>query len=65
MTIRDLLGHRCISSTQIYLHTTAEDLRRAAEVHPVERLIAPLRDLLPGVRLPLQWPPGEKVIGRR
>lgn len=65
VTIRDLLGHRCISSTQIYLHTTAEDLRRAAEVHPVERLIAPLRDLLPGVRLPLQWPPGEKVIGRR
>ena len=65
VTVRDLLGHRCLSSTQIYLHTTAEDLRRAAEVHPVEKLIEPLRGLLPDVKLPLQWRPGEKVIGRR
>jgi site-specific recombinase XerD len=64
VTVRDLLGHRCLSSTQIYLHTTAADLRRAAELHPVERLMAPLRQLLPDVRLPLQWRPGEKVIGR-
>ena len=64
VTIRDLLGHRCISSTQIYLHTTARDLRRAAELHPIERLVAQVEDLLPNVKLPFQWRPGEKVIGR-
>jgi site-specific recombinase XerD len=65
VTIRDLLGHRCISSTQIYLHTTAQDLRQAAARHPVEHLVARLEDLLPHVRLPLQWLPGEKVVRRR
>lgn len=63
VTIRDLLGHRCIASTQIYLHTTAEDLRDAAELHPVQHLVAQLEDLLPNVKLPLQWPPGQKVVG--
>lgn len=62
VTIRDLLGHRCISSTQVYLHTTAEDLRRAAELHPVERLVTQIEDLLPNVKLPLQWPPGERRV---
>ncbi len=65
VTIRDLLGHRCISSTQIYLHTTAEDLRRAAALHPVEKLVERIKDLLPNVKLPLQWGPGEKAIGTR
>lgn len=65
VTIRDLLGHRCISSTQIYLHTTAEDLRKAAEKHPVEQLVTRVKDLLPNVRLPMQWLPGEKVVPRR
>jgi site-specific recombinase XerD len=64
VTIRDLLGHHCISSTQIYLHTTAEDLRKAATLHPVERLVERVADLLPNVRLPFQWPPGEKIVGR-
>jgi len=63
VTIRDLLGHRCISSTQIYLHTTAEDLREAAAKHPVEQLVDRVADLLPNVRLPFQWPPGEKTFG--
>ena len=63
VTIRDLLGHRSISSTQVYLHTTAEDLRQAAALHPVEKLIGQIADLLPNVKLPLQWPPGEKVVG--
>lgn len=31
VTIRDLLGHRMITSTQIYLHVTAHDLRKAAD----------------------------------
>lgn len=65
VTIRDLLGHRCISSTQIYLHTTAEDLRRAANLHPVEQLVDRIADLLPNVKVPLQWLPGEKVVRRR
>ncbi|MCP4445640.1 MAG: tyrosine-type recombinase/integrase [Myxococcales bacterium] len=61
--IRDLLGHLCLSSTQIYLHTTAEDLRGAAAKHPVERLIGRVEKLLPNVKLPFQWQPGENVIG--
>ncbi len=65
VTIRDLLGHRCISSTQLYLHTTAQDLRRAAELHPVEKLVAKFRDLLPNAKLPFQWQPGETIIGNR
>jgi site-specific recombinase XerD len=65
VTIRDLLGHRSISSTQVYLHTTAEDLRKAAVLHPVERLVDRIADLLPNVKVPLQWRPGEKVIHRR
>lgn len=64
VVIRDLLGHRCLSSTQIYLHTTADDLRHAARKHPVEHLVSRLEDLLPNVRLPMQWLPGEKVIRR-
>ena len=63
VTIRDLLGHRCISSTQVYLHTTAADLRHAADLHPVEKLVARIEDLLPNVKVPLQWAPGEKKVG--
>ena len=63
VTIRDLLGHRCISSTQIYFHTTAEDLRSAAMKHPVEHLINRLDDLLPHGRIPFQWAPGERRVG--
>jgi integrase/recombinase XerD len=61
-TVQELLGHRCITSTQIYLHTTAEDLRNAALKHPVEHLVNRIADLLPNVKLPFQWPPGEKVV---
>lgn len=64
VTIRDLLGHRCLSSTQIYLHTTADDLRRAAAAHPVESLVAQVQDLLPNVKVPFQWLPGQKVVHR-
>lgn len=53
-TIRELLGHRLITSTQIYVHVTAEDLRRAVERHPVERLIGSVADLLPNVKIPFQ-----------
>lgn len=57
VTIRDLLGHRLITSTQIYLHVTAEDLRSAAASHPIERLAPTVEFLLPNVKLPLQYAP--------
>lgn len=57
VTIRDLLGHRQIASTQLYLHVTAHDLREAAERHPIARLAATVAPLLPDVRLPLQRVP--------
>jgi integrase/recombinase XerD len=57
VTIRDLLGHRQITSTQIYLHTTAQDLRKAAELHPISKLIHAVERLLPNVRLPFQHAP--------
>lgn len=58
VTIRDLLGHRLITSTQIYLHVTGQDLREAAERHPIGRLLGIVAHLLPDVRLPLQHAPG-------
>jgi site-specific recombinase XerD len=54
VTIRDLLGHRQITSTQIYLHVTAEDLRAAAARHPIGALLATVEHLLPATRLPFQ-----------
>ncbi len=56
VTIRDLLGHRNITSTQIYLHVTAHDLRAAAERHPISRLLGTIEHLLPNIRLPFQRP---------
>lgn len=60
IVIRDLLGHRQLSSTQVYLHMTGEDLRNAVDRHPVGKLLDSLGDLLPGVKLPLQFPPGTR-----
>jgi integrase/recombinase XerD len=56
VTIRDLLGHRQITSTQIYLHVTAEDLRAAAARHPIGSLLSTVQHLLPTGRLPFQRP---------
>lgn len=58
VTIRDLLGHKLITSTQIYLHVTGQDLRIAADKHPIGRLASIVADLLPDIRLPLQHAPG-------
>jgi site-specific recombinase XerD len=58
VTIRDLLGHRLITSTQIYLHVTAQDLREAADRHPIGRLMDLIEHLLPDVKLPMQYAPG-------
>lgn len=57
VTLRDLLGHRLITSTQIYLHVTADDLQQAAERHPIARLAPTVEHLLPDVKLPFQRPP--------
>ena len=63
VTIRDLLGHRMITSTQIYLHVTAHDLRKAAEKHPIARLLGTIEHLLPNVRLPFQRPGARCAAG--
>lgn len=63
VTIRDLLGHKQITSTQIYLHVTAEDLRSAAQKHPVGRLLKTIDHLLPDVKLPIQYAPRRRDYG--
>ena len=54
VTVRDLLGHRMITSTQIYIHLTAQDLRQAADRHPIGELIKRIDDLLPQIKVPFQ-----------
>jgi len=63
VTIRDLLGHKQITSTQVYLHSTAEDLRRAAEKHPIGKLMKTISHLLPDVKLPIQYAPRRTGYG--
>ncbi len=63
VTIRDLLGHRQITSTQIYLHVTAEDLRHAAARHPIGTLLATVEHLLPFGPLPFQRPRTQPGFG--
>jgi site-specific recombinase XerD len=60
VTVRDLLGHRMITSTQIYIHLTAQDLRKAADRHPIAALIKRVEDLLPDVKLPFQRGPSRR-----
>lgn len=47
VVIRDLLGHRQLTSTQLYLHVTAVELRDAAERHPIQQLGLEIELLLP------------------
>jgi len=54
VTIRDLLGHRLITSTQVYLHVTADDLRAAAARHPISRLLDTIRSIIVPGPLPFQ-----------
>ena len=63
VTIRDLLGHKLITSTQVYLHVTAEDLRSAAEKHPIGRLLQTVDHLLADVTLPFQYAPRQREYG--
>lgn len=63
VTIRDLLGHKQITSTQVYLHVTAEDLRSAADKHPIGRLLHTVDHLLADVTLPFQYAPRRREYG--
>jgi integrase/recombinase XerD len=63
VTIRDLLGHRLITSTQVYIHVTGEDLRSAMNNHPISRLAPTVEFLLPNVKLPLQYAPQRRNTG--
>ena len=63
VTLRDLLGHRQISSTQLYLHVTAEDLRAAADKHPIGKLVDTVEHLLADVTLPFQYAPRRREYG--
>lgn len=63
VTIRDLLGHRQITSTQVYLHVTADDLRQAAARHPIGQLLATVEHLLPAGHLPFQKQRAWRVSG--
>jgi integrase/recombinase XerD len=53
-TIRELLGHRLITSTQIYLHATGDDLREAMTHHPINTLFHTIQHLLAVGPLPFQ-----------
>jgi len=57
VTIRDILGHRQITSTQVYIHTTAFELREVAWNHPVRDLAPQIASLIEGVRIPIDHPP--------
>jgi integrase/recombinase XerD len=61
--VRDFLGHRQITSTQIYLHVSGADLREAADRHPIQRLASKIGRLLPDVRLPWQPAPLRRQSG--
>lgn len=61
-TVQEILGHRVITSTQIYMHMTARDLRKAADRHPVSALVETIKDLLPEVKLNFQRPLQQKRI---
>jgi integrase/recombinase XerD len=63
VVIRDMLGHRLITSTQIYLNVTGDELRAAAQLHPIAQMATSLAQLLPDVRLPLQPAPRRRQSG--
>lgn len=54
VTLKELLGHRSIMSTMVYIRMTMLDLRKAIEAHPVNEFSDIVDTYLPGVRLPYQ-----------
>jgi len=65
VVLRDLLGHRQITSTQIYIHATAHDMKELAANHPVGKLAPVIEDLIEGVRLPIDHPPRRRPDEKR
>ena len=53
-TIKKMLGHRSITSTIRYLRDNPEDMRKAANMHPVNGFNDILNEYLPSVRMPFQ-----------
>jgi integrase/recombinase XerD len=60
VVLRDLLGHRSLSSTQIYMHMTAQDIRKAIDQHPIRKLVNKIKHFLPEQILAFQYPPGTR-----
>ncbi|MEK6579813.1 MAG: tyrosine-type recombinase/integrase [Bdellovibrionota bacterium] len=60
IVLRDLLGHKQLTSTQIYLHMTGEDLRNAVDRHPVGKLLDSLGKFLPDQKVRFQHLPGKR-----
>jgi site-specific recombinase XerD len=58
VTLQFLLGHRFLTSTQIYIHITAVDIRKAIYDHPFKKFIKCVRNLPSVFKLPFQNPPG-------
>jgi integrase/recombinase XerD len=65
VTIRDILGHRQITSSEVYLHTTAHELREVARNHPVGELAPVIASLIEGVRIPIDHPPRRRESAMR
>jgi len=60
VVLKELLGHRQLASTQIYVHMTANDLREAMKHHPLRKLAAGIVKYLPNIKMPFQHPPGTR-----
>ena len=52
--VQALLGHKWITSTQIYYHTDSVEIRKVLENHPIKNLISDVQKLLPNTKLPFQ-----------
>jgi len=55
-TVRVLLGHSQLTSTQIYVHVAGKELQQVANQHPIGRLVENVAARLPGVKLPFRLP---------
>jgi len=58
--LKEILGHRQLASTEVYLHMTAADIRAAMEKHPLKKVAAGIVKYLPDVKLRFQYPPGTR-----
>lgn len=52
--VQALLGHKWITSTQIYYHTDSVEMRKVLENHPIKNLLSDVQKLLPNTKKPFQ-----------